>query len=164
MYGTAISKNIRFTESVEGHFLPYISKNNYQLLHIIDNRISHLKIKLNKNSIDIEKIRGGLHLPETVWYSFDYLNISLQVIYLLNKKTFLSVFQFSEQNVINTIPIEIAVFKESQIPHYMTGNPNENDDVIFAENQTRNMFVFRHNRKFCVIQQLRIFSINYIKR
>ena len=66
IFGNAKSKEIQYDSPIDGFFLPGSANGVYQMIHVIGNRLTHLKITISKRSVEMEKLRGGIHIPNLI--------------------------------------------------------------------------------------------------
>ncbi|EAX91468.1 hypothetical protein TVAG_276870 [Trichomonas vaginalis G3] len=154
IFGNAKSKEIQYDSPIDGFFLPGSANGVYQMIHVIGNRLTHLKITISKRSVEMEKLRGGIHIPNLISYHFDYNLCTLIAIYSNDKSVFMSVFNMLSQNFDSEPPIHVNVMQTSKLPHELALNPLSHLHLPYFHNANNRFYVFSHNNKRCVIQQL----------
>ena len=155
IFGNAKSKEITCDQPIDGFFLPSCTSNGvYQMIHVIGNRLTHLKITIQKHSVDYEKLRGGVHIPNIISYHFSYSEFLLTVIYSNEKTVLLSTFRMNPQSIDSDPPIQINVMQKSQLPHELALNPLAQLHLPYFHNANSRFYVYTHGKKKCVIQQL----------
>lgn len=154
IFGNVKSKEIQNDSPITGFFLPITNNNIYQMIHVIGNRLTHLKITLSKKSIEMEKLRGGIHIPTLISYHFDYNSCMLTIIYAHDRAMLLSVFNMLSPTFESEPAAHINVMQTSKLPNELALNPQAHLHLPYFNNANNRFYVFSHNSKYCVIQQL----------
>jgi hypothetical protein len=155
IFGNAESKEITCNQPIDGFFLPFCtSKGVYQMIHVIGNRLTHLKITIQKNSVDYEKLRGGIHIPNIIYYHFDFKKLLLTAVYSNEKTVMLSTFKTNPQSIETDPPIQINVMQKAQLPYELALNPLAHLHLPYFHNANNRFYICSHGKKNCVIQQL----------
>jgi len=151
-------KSIEFKSElpIQGYFLPECKNGSYQMIHVVGPRLTHLKISIGSKSVEIEKIKGGIHIRNTITYSINRMNdiSKLSVIYIDDKSQKLSHFAFDSQGVTSKPPITISVHEHSSLPFELSLDPRAEKHFNFFSFGSKRIFIGNFNQVFCVIQQL----------
>ena len=77
------SKKFKFEKIISGIFLSNHFEDNCEMLHFVGSRVTHVLVKSNDNQkkLQIDKIRGGFHLTNTIFWQFNKEECSLFAIY-----------------------------------------------------------------------------------
>ncbi|EAY20061.1 hypothetical protein TVAG_365690 [Trichomonas vaginalis G3] len=155
IHSQAKSRDFYSDKPIYAFFLPDSKNTNYSLIHIVGNKISHIRAILTKNSIDIEVYRGGINIPNVVSWTY-HRSISLLIVLHEIKQQSIVLSEFNLHQVQNgsTVPIPIQVNPKSQLPHEVSLNPLSALHIPFFRCKTNRIFSTRHSSKICVIQQL----------
>lgn len=149
------SSDITADVPIDGFFLPY-SKNDstYQMLHIIGNRITHLKVTLMKKHISIEKQRGGINIQNIVSYYYDRDRQTLSIIYRQQNEPQLSVFGFTNQSVQDIAKFNVFLMHTTTLPYDVSLCPMTQKNLSYYHQTPNRIFIFNNNKKTLLIQQL----------
>ena len=155
IFGNAKSNDITSDQPIDGFFLPICSpKGVYQLIHIIGNRLTHLKITIQKTSVVYEKLRGGLHIPNLLSYHYNFHESMLTAIYSNEKTVLLQIFRMNPQSIDSNDPIHINVMQKSHLPPELALNPLAQLHLPYFHNANNRFYVYSRGNKTCVIQQI----------
>lgn len=155
IFQSAKSNEITADVPIEGFFLPITnSKNIYQMIHIIGKRLTHLKITLKKKHIDVEKIRGGLHLQNLISFDYNHEKENLTVIYSNDDSQYLSIFGFKSQTIEELLKYKIFIMETSVLPYDVALCPASRQSLPYYHLTPNRIYVYTNNKKSVIIQQL----------
>ena len=126
----------------------------YQMIHFIGPMLTHITVTLTENSIEIQKIRGGVNLPYVIAYHYFRETSSLAIVYLDDKLYKLTYFQFTEDSIRSKPPNAIDVLPKSLLPIELALSPSSQRHFPIFRNQTRRFFFARSQGQDFIVQQL----------
>ena len=150
----SIEKSSKSIRQVEFNQKSYNVIKTYQMLHFIGSKLTHITVTLTENSVEIQKIRGGVNLPYIIAYHYFRETSSLAVVYLDDKLSKLTYFQFTEDSIRSKPPNSIEVLPKSQLPIELALSPSSQRHFPIFRNQSRRFFFARAQGQDFIVQQL----------
>ena len=154
IHSPARSKEFTSDQPINAFFLPNCQSPNYQLIHIVGDKMAHLNAILTKKFIEIERLRGGINIPSVIFWDYQIEKFILYVIHEVNNQFFLSDFDVRNLKVTNHTPIQISINPLSKLPHELSLNPLALKHLPYFRCFNNRFFVTKFNSKICIIQQL----------
>ena len=154
IHSSARSREYVSNSPIYAFFLPDTKAQNFSLIHVVGNKMSHLNCVLGKGSIQIEVNRGGINIPNIISYTFHRSTQFLIVLHEVKNQNVLSEFNLKNFKSGNTSPIPIFVHPNSKLPPELSLSPLSPLHLPFFRCKMNRIFSTRYGSKICVIQQL----------
>lgn len=155
IHSQAKSRDFVSDTPIYSFFLPESKFPKYSLLHIVGNKISHIRATLQKSDIQIEVYRGGINIPNVVsWTYHRSTNLFIVLHEIKSSHIVLSEFNLHQIQNGSTVPIQIQVHPNSKLPHEISLNPMASMHIPFFRCKTNRIFSTHYGSKICIIQQL----------
>ena len=150
IHSGAVSRDLTSTSPITGLFVEGVTE-GYQMLHIVGGKMTHLSIKVSRGGLVMEKVRGGIHLANVLWWRFDRSDSTMIVVHVTGRVAQLGEFKFGQKSICAK---NIAVNEKAKLPHEIALMPDRPIHLPFFRGTEYRMFVTRFKGTVCVIQQL----------
>lgn len=154
IHSLARSKDFRSSQPFSAIFFPEKSGNKYQLLHFVGQRMSHIVATCSKKSIEIEKLRGGIHMPNLIAWQYNRKTLIVNAIVQSKMGYFFSEFNLRTKASLFLNEISINISKSSLLPAELSLNPNSPTHLPYFRCVQNRIYTAVYQTKVCVIQQL----------
>ena len=144
------SKEIRSKNPMLGIFVP---GKDCQLLHYLDGRISHLAVSMHRKSIELQKMRGGIHLPEVLGMQYSKIDNILHVVYRSDDSTQYIRVQFPHV-VGKVVKYKVYIHEASILPPELSLYPLQSNHLSIYQPFCNRFFFQSVNDSLLFVQQL----------
>lgn len=151
----AKSKDFRHNQPMMGIFHPVTIGESYQLIHIVGQRVTHLAVTVSNRHVDIEKVRGGINIPNVIYWNLDRDKEIFSAIFQKAPKiAYLAEYKFNGNSTPSQPPYQILYFPNSALPLELALHPSSHLQLPFYRNFANRFFIHRYKNTTCLIQQL----------
>lgn len=150
----AKSAPIQSNDTVTAFFIPQKQDNNYQIIHITGSTIAHLTVKVSKNEVKLQRLRGGINFHDTLWWKYDIKNYLLSVIHKYDNAMVLTEFIFAKGSTTTLPMMPFPILEEQILPPELSFQPVSLSHLPYYEFTNKRIFMSHYKSKTLLIQQV----------
>ena len=147
----AKSKAMRHDQIIEGKFL---TEKKWQMLHFVGGKISHISIRVVGKKVEIEKLKGGVHISQALWWDSRLSQSNTLLVVCRGGGTFYNEFQFTSKGIFAPPPVAVQLPKESELPGELALLCDHQLSLPYMRSSPYRIFVAKHHKRVCLIQQV----------